>query len=1415
MNRFPPRPFGLSPQRRALLEALLQQESLEASAVPAISRRPPDIPLPLSFAQQRFWFLEQWEPGSAVSTIARAFSLHGALNRAILEQSLEEIVQRHEVLRTTFVLRDGQPEQVISSIVPEVLAFVDLGDLLADERAVQVERLSRELAQHPFNLAQGPLLRALLLSLSPAHHEFLLTLHHSVCDGWSLNLFLSELSLLYQAGMNAQPFLLPELPLQYADYALWQHQWLQGAVLADQRAYWRQRLEEAPVVLELPTNYPRPAVQTFRGSHVVFPLPRELAQAVREMSQQAGVTVFMTLLTAFAALLLRYSRQEDFVIGTPLAHRPQRVLEGLIGCFTNTLALRLDLSGRPDFATLLDRVRETCLEAYAHQGLPFEKLIEALAPERAISHTPLFQVMFALQDQSWNTLHLAGLSVQEPEIVSTGTARVDLLLTVIETSDGLNTRFEYRTDLFEKATIARMSSHFQLMLERMVDTPQMRLDVVPLLSKAEQHLLLQNGRPASPVDSRGLHQLIEAQVVRTPEALALVWGEDHLTYDELNRRANQLAHHLLELGVGSEHLVGVRLPRSPGMVIALLAALKTGGAYVPLDPRYPAERLAFMLQDSQASLLLTLQQVEERDGALPFRALTLHWETPHGERTENPGRAIPAESLAYVIYTSGSTGQPKGVALTHRGASALLSWARQHFSSQQLARVLASTSICFDLSIFELWVPLACGGTVLLAEDVLQGFDRAEEQAVTLLNTVPSALTALLSLGDLPTSLTSVNLAGEALSAHLVQQTYARGMVEQVFNLYGPSEDTTYSTWALLTADTSDPVSIGRPISHSEVYLLDAQGQPVPIGVAGELFLGGAGLARGYLGQPALTAECFVPHPWSRQPGQRLYRTGDLARYRPDGSLEFVGRADTQVKLRGYRIELGEIEALIRQHPLVGEAVVLLREDVVGKPYLASYVVPQKPLLALEEVRDWLTRKVPDYMVPTAWVLLERLPLSPNGKVDRRALPAPDGQRSREETSFTAPRTAIEEMVAGIWAEVLKLEYIGIYDNFFEIGGHSLLATQVIARLREALQREVPLHSLFEAPTIAKLAQRLERTLLAEAPRSTPSIHTGARPNELPLSFAQQRFWFLEQWAPGMPTYNLPISLRLSGYLRVGAFTQALGEIVRRHETLRTAFTMHGSSPVQQISSFRLSSLAVVDLTGLLAEQREGLALQLISQEMLQPFDLARGPLWRAGLVRLEDEEHMLWWTLHHSIVDGWSLGVLVRELSTLYRAIVQEQPSPLPEVEVQYADYVLWQRRWLSPELLETSLAYWKQQLQGAPSLLELPTDRLRPAVQTFAGDHYRFALPPELSSVLVTMSRQEGVTLFMTLLAAWQTLLFRYSGQDDLLVGTPIANRTHTQLEAIVGCFVNTLVLRGDLSGDPSFRALLGRVREMTLQA
>jgi amino acid adenylation domain-containing protein len=1785
------------------------------SAVPPLTAAPElrGQPASLSFAQQRLWFLEQLERGTAAYNIPVALRLAGALDPAALEAAFTEVLRRHDALRTTFQAAGEEPLQTVAAPAPFDLPLVDLSALERGSEA-EARRLLQQESRRPFDLAAGPLFRPVLIRLGPDEHALSATIHHIVSDGWSAGVMIRELVALYAAAREGRPSLLPELPLQYADFARWQRRWLATEeALSIELAFWREQLRDLPPRLDLPLDRARGAIQSPRGVRLPAGVGEVTAHALRALARAEGATLYMVLLAAFQALLGRLSGQTDLAVGAPVAGRTRVELEGLIGFFVNTLVIRGDLSGDPDLRTLIARARERTLAAQAHQDLPFERLVEDLQPERSLGATPLFQVMFVFQNTPSGDLTLPGLQA-EMLPVDTGTAKFDLLLSLEETdpSGPLTGWLELNTDLFDTTTVRRLLGHFETLLEGAVASPGMRLSDLPLLPAWERHqVLLEGNDPAEvPVPWGTIHEAFERQAARTPDALALIAGTERLSYAELDRRANRLARHLaryLDDGTaGPEQIVGVCLPRNADLPVTLLAILKAGAAYLPLDPAYPAERIAFMLDDSRAAVVVTLAGLLPRSGAGE-----VEWAEIDLDREREALAALPSapresrESgrLAYLIYTSGSTGRPKGVAIEHAGAVRLLAWAGTLHGADELSRVLAATSINFDLSVYELFLPLAFGGAVVLAEDALALPSLPAAGEVTLINTVPSAAAALLEMGPLPPAVRTVNLAGEPLRRALVDRLYASSGVERVWNLYGPSEDTTYSTFALAARGEVGEPTIGRPVADSQAYVTGPGLHLQPVGVPGELCLGGGGLARGYLDRPELTAERFIPDPFGGTLGARLYRTGDLVRRRTDGEIEFLGRIDHQVKIRGFRIELGEIETALARHPGVQEAAVLARDDGNGLR-LVAYVAPRPasatgepgtgvsaaehvaawgtiydgvyqrsahradPLFDIdcwlssytgepipaEEMREWVDRTVervrgrsprrvlevgcgtglllyrvaphteryrgtdlsevalagirrqlaaqgqdlsridlvraaaddwtgvapgdfdlvvlnsvaqyfpgaaylarfvadavravgsegavflgdlrslplleafhasvelhngpgglsaaelrervlrrleaeeelavdpaffqvlagalpairrirvllkrgsfhneltryrydvvlevggaaapdppadildarrepldlavlesrlaagpealglveipnarlaaagaeavdpeavwalaerhgyeaeigwgetpwtfravlrkpgaetaapagepagpvpsieelmpllatrtndplrsrasrqartrlvpelrraleaelPDYMVPAAFVLLDALPLTPNGKVDRLALarivPTGEGVLSAPERS--APEGPVEELLAGIWSELLWADAIGRDDNFFELGGHSLLATRIVARVREALGVELPLTAIFEAPTLAGLARRIEAE--RHGPAAGPIVPV-SRARPLPLSFAQRRLWFLDRLEPGQAAYNMPLEVRLSGRLDVPALACALEGVVRRHEILRAAFVLEGEEPAQIFALAAPLPLPMADLAGLPSERAAAEARALARQEARRPFDLARGPLLRSRLIRLGESEHRLLLTLHHIVADGWSLEVLFRDLAALYAGAL------LPELAIQFADYAAWEGTFLADERLAPQLAYWEHQLSGVP-ILEMPADRPRRAVQSLRGATRETILPPDLIRSVAALARRERATVFNVLLAAFQALLCRYSGQADLAVGSPVANRGRAELEPLIGLFVNTLVLRTRLDPALPFRDLLDRVRRTALEA
>ena len=1093
MNDLSHRIATLSPEERALLELQLKNREAARATRRVIPHRGAIGACPLSFAQQRLWFLDQLEPASPVYNVVKAVRVNGRFDVDVLQQTLDTIVARHEVLRTTFPAVDDNPVQKIAENRHVELTLSDLRILPAGEREVELHRRTTAEARRPFNLAQDLMLRVTVLQLDEQEYVLLFVVHHIAFDGWSIGILFRELVALYTAFSAGQPSPLPELPIQYADFAVWQRQWLQEEELNSQLTYWKRQLGGTLPILEVPTDRPRPAVQAYHGARHLFVLPTSLSKALKTFSRQQRVTLFMALLAAFQTLLRRYTGQDDILVGSPIAGRTRIETELLIGFFVNTLVLRTDLSGNPTFRELLRRVQEVALQAYAHQELPFEKLVEELRPERNLSHSPFFQVMFVLQNTPTTTLNLTGLTVTSLE-VDREMAMFDLTLSMVEETNSLRGFIEYNTDLFDAATISRMLGHWQTLLQGIVTNPDQRLSDLPILTEAErQNLLIEwNKTQREYSKDESVHELFQAQVERTPEAMAVVFEDQSLSYRELNARANQLAHYLRKLGVGPDVLVAICLERSMEMVVGILGILKAGGVYVPLDPNYPRERLAFMLEDTQALILLTQRELMENVPNYSGKILCLDSdrEDISRESQENLSVQTTSGNLAYVIYTSGSTGQPKGTLIDHSALARHCLDIALHYELSAHDRVLQFASLSFDTALEQLFPTLISGATVILRDTTLwephEVLRRLSDLRITVAD-FPTAywrqtLQALSQTtkphdGAIPRL---VIAGGEAMvPKDLALWKHTPLSPAQLLNAYGPTETTvtatTFDVVPLLTASQLPArVPIGRPLANRSVFVLDQSRNPVPIGIAGELYIGGAGLARGYLNRPELTAEKFIPDPFSREPGARLYRSGDLARYLPDGNIEFLGRSDHQVKLRGYRIELGEIETILGQHPCVRDTVVLVREDSPGDQRVVAYVVPHGASVSGSELRRFLTTKLPEYMIPTVFVMLDALPVTPNGKIDRQALPRPDHSRPALAEDYVAPQTPVEVLLATIWAEVLKVKRVGIRDNFFALGGHSLLATMVIARINNQFHLEVPLRSLFECQTVAALATLID-----------------------------------------------------------------------------------------------------------------------------------------------------------------------------------------------------------------------------------------------------------------------------------------------------------------------------------------------------
>jgi amino acid adenylation domain-containing protein len=1433
---------GSYAEEQELLDWLLAEEGLEPTEARRIAPRARADERPLSFAQQRLWFLDQWLPGSPAYALYTAINLTGRLDVAALNQSLNEIVRRHETLRTSFLTVQGRPAQIIEPALDLPLLVVDLRELAETSREAHATSLATTETRRPFDLGQGPLLRAVLMQLGEDRFWLLLTMHHIVTDRWSMGALFQELTTLYERFSAGRPSPLPELPIQYVDFAHWQRQEEQERVLEAQLDFWKRQLDGAPAVLELPTDRPRPAVQSFQGATQSLLLPDPLATALKTLSRSEGTTLFMTLLAAFKTLLHGYTGQTDIVVGSPVANRNRAEIEELIGFFVNMLVLRADLSGDPTFRQLLQQVREITLEAYAHQDLPFERLVDELQPERDLSHSPLFQTVFGLQTAPRLTVTLPGLTFSAVELRNK-TAKYDLTLSMMETAQGLTAVAEYNTDLFDDPTILRTLEHYQRVLEAVVADPDRRLSDLSLLGEAEQHQLLrewndaQTSFPSSPC----VHQRVEAQAERTPDAVAVVFDGHQLTYEQLNCRVNQLAHYLQRLGVGPEVLVAMCLEPSLEMVIGILGILKAGGAYVPLDPAYPKERLGFMLEDTQAPVLLMQERL--LDALPPHQArvvcLDADWNVISQESERSPISQVTADNLAYVIYTSGSTGKPKGVLVSHANVARLLeatdSWF--HFNASDVWTLFHSYA--FDFSVWELWGALAYGGRLVVVPYLVSRspdafVDVLFTERVTVLNQTPSAFRQLMAAeaalaATRELALRLVIFGGEALELQGLKPWFDRhgDACPQLINMYGITEGTVHVTYRPVTVADLDLASrsvVGEPIPDLQVNLLDRQLRPVPIGVPAEMHIGGAGLARGYLNRPELTAQRFIPNPVSEAPGARLYRSGDLARYLADGDIEFLGRIDHQVKIRGFRIELGEVEAVLDQHPGVQQAVVLAREDVPGDKRLVAYVVADRdPGPTINELRSYLKTRLPDYMVPAALVMLEALPLTPNGKVDRRALPAPGPVRPVFEQDYVAPRTPVEEVLAAIWAQVLGIERVGIHDNFFALGGDSILSIRVLALANER-GMTLSLQDLFLHQTISELAKKLRMTEMRSAANLRTEAFSFISPEDraklpdqvedaYPLAMLQAGMIYHMELAPESPVYHNINSWHLRARWDEAAFRQAVDYVVARHAVLRTSFDLTTySQPLQLVYKKVVLPIQVEDLRQLSLDEQERVLAACLAREKDQRFDFSKPPLLRFHIHRRTDDTFQFTLTECHAILDGWSLTSTLAEIFKYYLALLDHQSLPKePPPAVSYRDFVFLEQVALNSEECQQ---YWAQKLHDC-TIMTVP--RWLASPRNPDGRRFRerpITIPDNLFEGLKQLARLAAVPLKSVLLAAHVKVMSLLSGHRDVLTGL-VANGRPEDVdgEQVRGLFLNSVPFRVTLA-DGTWTDLVRQTFEAELE-
>ncbi|KAA3661228.1 MAG: amino acid adenylation domain-containing protein, partial [Chloroflexi bacterium] len=1412
---------------------------------------------PLSPMQQGMLFHALYAPETGNYHEQNTWNIEGELNVRAFQQAWQAVVNRHSALRTAFAWEELEaPLQIVYQSVELPFTQLDWRDVPVAEQDGRLQTYLAVDRERGFDLTDAPLMRLTLIRTEENSHLFIWSHHHLLLDGWSQPILFQELFAHYETLQQGTP--LPMPPAQpFSSYIGWIVQ--QDSAAAE--TFWRNSLANLTAPTSLPIG---DGVQNESGTTdtATLQLPATITAKLQTLAHDNRITLNTIVQGAWALLLHRYSSEDEIVYGATTSGRPPALphIESMVGLFINTLPVRVKIHHDQTTRDWLRQLHQQLISLRDYEYVP---LTDIHGWSEIPRDQPLFETLFVFEnypmDETLQQVSQMGqLAISER--IHFSRTNYPLMLAVSPSSE-LNMVVGYDNGRFPSDTIHRLTNHLQTLLTGIATNPDCLLTNLPLVTEQELHqqLFEWNNMDVPFPSETAVHHRIETHAAQQPDAIAVTFADQKLSYKDLNKRANQLAHHLIKQNITPGDIVGICLNRSPEMIIAVLATLKAGAAYLPLDPTYPEKRLAFMIEDAKPKAILSQEAVSSQLSAISrinkkqktengkqkttphsqFQAtkgsinnsqliiLPPDWNDFSHHPITNPAISQSPTSLAYLIYTSGSTGKPKGTLLHHRGLANFVHQYGQLLNITPTDRMLQFAAFSFDASVGEIFLALCHGATLQMAphETITSPTNLAqllqtEKTSVAILT--PAILTAMTVPEDGLPSLTRLMFAGESCPVDTARR-WQNG--RYLFNGYGPTEASigiTHYEIKDIPADTTN-IPIGKPIDNALAILLDSQQRPVPVGVPGELYIGGVGVAQGYLNRPELTAKRFVRLDGigeqgsgigrsisGPQPPAPVYRTGDLCRWLPDGTLEFLGRVDHQVKIRGFRIELREIEAVLEQHEAVRETAVITHEQPSGDKQLVAYaVLAADTACNSTDLYDFLKDKLPIYMVPAAFVLLDAMPLLPNGKINRRALPAPDGTTIA--TQFVAPRHATEEILAGLWAQVLDIELVGIHDSFFTLGGHSIKATRLVSRIRETFDVDLPLRQLFEQPTVAETAVFLQSTTTHNIPPITPID----RDSDIPLSFAQQRLWFLEQLSPGNLFYNIPLAIRLTGSVDIAALQQSLHTIVQRHETLRTTFGEINGRPIQQIAPTLTLDMPCTDLRHLPPDERESQAHQLIEDEVKRPFNLATGPLIRANLLQLADNDHIALLTMHHIISDGWSLGVLIQEIAILYTAYTAGEPSPLPELPVQYADFAHWQRTQLQGETLNEQLDYWRQQLQHAPPILDLPTDHPRPAVQTASGATEIFELPANLGQSLTELSQQEGVTLFMTLLAAFQTLLYRYTGQTDISVGTPIANRTRAEIEGLIGFFVNTLVLRADLSDTPDFNELLSRVREVALGA
>ena len=1394
---------------------------------------------PLSLGQQALWFLHQNAKESAAYNIAAPLRIFSPLDVPAMKRTFQYLADRHPLLRAYFPVEDGKPLQKIRENQNVWFVIVDASDGSEE----QLKQRVIQAYQQPFDLKTGPLFRINLFRRTDEDHVLLITVHHIVFDAWSGWLLMDEFSKLYSSITASQTSNLKPLQNSYRDYIQWQTEILAGAEGEKLWQYWQKKLAGEIPVLQLPTDRLRPPMQTFHGATIGFYIDETLTRQLRELAREEGTTLFTVLMAAFHVLLYRYTGQDDLLVGTPTGGRDNRDFTGISGYFVNPVVIRTDCAGKPTFRSFLRQVCDTVLEAIDHQDFPFPLLVERLQPKRSPGFSPLFQVDFTLQKaQVGDFTNLFDVTMEtevttnwgdlkvKPFVIPQQEGQFDLTLEIIELENSLSGHFKYNNDLFDVDTIKRMAEHFEVLLRGIIQDPVQQITALPLLTQEEQQYLLEWNQTETvyPKD-KTIVDLFQEQVEKTPDNIALVFEDRQLTYRELNQKANQLSHYLLSLKTDTDNsplitgnrLVGICVERSLKMVIGLLGILKAGCAYVPLDPYYPLQRVQFMIEDSQVSMLLTQSHLQERLPTSQMKVIDLEkeWEQIEGYSDENPVRQSGPEDLAYVIYTSGSSGKPKGVMVEHRAFANFLLSMQQRVGLTSTGKLLALTTLSFDIAALELYLPLITGAqTILISRNTANNGEslahKLVEAQITIMQATPATWKMLIQSGWHQVTPLTILCGGEALPPQLGQTLLKNS--QQLWNVYGPTETTIWSTMHNVTLHQEKPELIGQPVANTHIYILDMNLNLTPPGIPGELCIAGAGLARGYLNRPELTREKFIEIELSGH-CQRIYKTGDSARWLPDNTsddanLEYLGRLDQQIKLRGFRIELGEIEAELSKHEAVGEAVVVLL-DKVNDPCLAAFFTVTMPIdetvLNVSTLREHLRKMLPDYMIPSYFVQLEKIPLTSNGKTDKKALPNPKEAKIERGTGYIAPRDKLERKISLIWQEVLGIKNIGVQSKFFELGGHSLKAISIIHLIQKELGVELTLQTIFQDHTIEEIAAIIRD----HGPKSYIPIEKFPPAEYCPVTHEQRRLWVLSHMEGGGFSFSIPLALELEGVVNLNAFEQSFKKLVKRHESLRTIFTTIDEEPVQKVLEELEFRVGYIDLSqDVNSEER---ATELADEDAVKPFDLTTGPLVRVTFLKTAKHTHVMLFNIHHIICDGRSLSILVRELGQLYNAIVKGKEDLLPPLRIQYRDYAIWQKKRLAAEAMNTHQRYWHEKLSGEIPVLNLPLDYSRPPLQTYNGDLEKFNIDHEKLEKLNTFSEEREVSLFTLFSALVKVLLYRYTGQEDIIVGCLVNGRNHADLEGQIGFYVKMLALRDQLNGESTFNDFLYQVNETIMEA